>query len=147
MKTDSLILPVTDTFKIECDVPNIKSLIVRNDTTVNRKNYIGHIIKSFDSKNRLLKVFVSNLYESNVDKIYSSTSVYDTAGHVIYEDKTEKFIRFHCYSYKYDLNGHIISKIGYSSGEIGIKVSYIYEGGKLIKEITERPGQKTEKTY
>jgi hypothetical protein len=147
VKGDTSALAINDTFKIDCEQPNIYNLIVRSDTTFDSNNYNGHTIKSFDIKGRLLKTFVTNLFESNSKNIYSSTTVYDTSGHVIYDAKTKEFIRWHCYSYKYNINGNLISKTGYSSGEIGVKILYIYEGDRLIKEITERPGQKSEKLH
>jgi hypothetical protein len=129
-----------DTFKLDCEQPDINKIIVRNDTIINYSKYNGHLVKSYDSNNRLRRVFITNLYESNSKKIFSSTEIYDTAGHIIYECKTQEFVCWHCFKYKYDKAGHLINKSGYSSGEIGINVSYIYDNDKLVKEIIEHPG-------
>jgi hypothetical protein len=146
-KSGTVTLPISDTFKINCDKPNIENLILSNDTTYDYPNYKGHTIKSFDKGKRLIQVFVSNLFESNSKNIVSATTIYDTAGHTIYEDKTKEFIRWHCYCYKFDTKGHLIFKEGYSSGEMGIRVAYIYDNDKLVKEISEHGGKKVEKTY
>ena len=136
-----------DTFKIDCTPPNLTNIIVRSDTTIDYKKYNGHLIQSYDTQNRLRQRLITNLYESNSKKIFSSTEIYDTVGHIIYENKTHEMICWHCYKYTYDNAGHLIEKSGYSSGELGIKISYIYNGNKLVKEITERLGQKNVKTY
>lgn len=140
-------LPTKDTFKLICEMPNIEELIVRSDTSYDYPNYKEHTIRSFDKKNRLIQVFKSNLFESNTKKIYSETVIYDTAGRIIYEDKTKQFTRWHYYCYKFDTNGNMIYKEGYSSGEMGLRVSFMYENGKLVKEISERGGRKIEKIY
>lgn len=140
-------ITIDDTSKINCVKPNIENLIVHSDTTVDYPHYKGHTIKSFDVQKRVRQIFESNLFESNSKNIVSSTIIYDTIGHIIYEDKTKEFIRWHYYCYKYDTNGHLVFKEGYSSNEMGIKVLYIYDNDKLIKEITEHSGQKNEKNY
>jgi hypothetical protein len=145
--TSIIAIPISDTFKLNCDKPNIERLIVRSDTTFDYNNYEGHTIKSFDNQRRLRKLFISNLFESNSKSIYSSTAIYDTAGHIIYEDKTMEFIRWHCYCYKYDPRGHLIFKEGYSSGEMGIRETYMYQEDKLVKKITERLTGQVEKVY
>ena len=105
------------------------------------------MIKSYDSHNRLRETGITNLYENDSRKIFSSTEIYDTVGHLIFENKTQEFICWHCYKYTYDNAGHLIFKSGFSSGEVGVNISYIYDGDKLIKEIAERAGEKTEKNY
>lgn len=146
-KSGTVITPISDTFKLTCTKPNVDNLHLYNDTVYDYPDYKGHTIKSFDKKKRLMQVFESNLFESNSKKIVSATTIYDTAGHIIYEDKTNGLIRWHCYCYKFDAKGHLIFKEGYSSGEMGIRVSYIYDKDKLIKEITERGGQKIETIF
>ncbi len=146
-KDKIITLPISDTFKLTCDKPSIEKLILHNDTTYDYPNYKGHIIKSFDKEKRLIQVFESNLFESNSKNIVSATTIYDTAGHIIYEDKAKEFLRWHCYCYKFDTKGHLIFKEGYSSGEMGIRISFIYENDKLVKEITEHGGQKVETIY
>lgn len=146
-KSGTTIVPKSDTFKVICNKPNIDNRIVRSDTTFDYTNYKGHTIKSYDKEGRLIEIYVSNLFESNSKNIFSTITVYDTAGHVIYDAKTKEFICWHCYSYKYDTSGHLVFKVGYSSGELGIKQTYIYDGDKLIKEVVERPTGKVEKVY
>jgi len=137
----------SDTFDIQCNIPVIDNSIARCDTTFSTDNYKGHIIKCFDKVGRLLKYDSTNLFESNMNKIYDYSRIYDTLNHLVYESISQGLVRFHCYSYKYDGKSHLIEKSGYSSGELGIKVLYVYDGDKLLREITERPGKKTEKIY
>ncbi|PZR01894.1 MAG: hypothetical protein DI539_28095, partial [Flavobacterium psychrophilum] len=147
--SDSVNVPLTigDTFKLTCNKPSIEDIIAHSDTIYDYPNYKEHTIKSYDREKRLIQVFESNLFESNSKDIFSATTIYDTAGRKIYEDKTKGFIRWHCYFYKFDTKGHLIFKEGYSSGEVGIRVSYIYDNGKLIREVTEHGGQKVETIY
>ncbi len=146
-KSRTINLLANNTFKLICSKPDIEGLIFRYDTTYDYPDYKGHTIKSFDKEKRLLQVFVSNLFESNTEYVVSSTTIYDTAGYVIYEDKTRGGIRLHCYCYHYDTEGHLIFKWGYSSGETGIRESCIYENGRLIKKIVERVEQEVEIIY
>ena len=146
-KSGTFAILMSDTFKLNCDKPNIDSFIVHRDTIFDYNNYNGHTIKSLDKKGRSIQLYVSNLFESNSKNIYSETTIYDTARHIVYEDKTKEFIRWHCYSYRYDIRGHLVFKEGYSSGELGLKASYIYEGETLVKEIVERLTGKVEKIY
>jgi len=145
--TTNLVSNSSDTFHIQCDIPAIENIIANCDTIFNTKNYKGHVIKCFDKVGHLLKIDSTNLFESNMNKVYAYSKIYDTANRLTYESISKGLVKFHCYTYKHDANGHLIEKSGYSSGELGIKVSYVYEGDKLIKEITERPGEKTEKSY
>jgi len=134
-----------DPFVINCTPPNVERLIVRSDTTFRMENYDGHRIKSFDSKGRLVRFIRANLFESNSNNIYSFTTFYDSVGHVIYEDKVKGFnSKWHCYCFQYDELGQLIMKSGYSSGEIGIKVTYVYKDDKLVNEIIERADGKKE---
>jgi len=135
----------SDTFHVQCDIPEIENIITICDTTFTKKNYKGHVIKCFDKVGHLLKIDSTNLFESNMNDVYDYSKIYDTANRLTYESISQGLIKFHCYRYKYDVNGHLIEKSGYSSGELGIIVTYVYEGNKLMKEITERPGGKTEK--
>lgn len=137
----------SDTFHVQCDIPQIENIIAKCDTTFSTKNYKGHVIKCFDKVGQLLKIDSTNLFESNMNKVYDYLKLYDTVNRLTYESISQELIKFHCYRYKYDESGHLTEKSGYSSGELGIKVTYVYEGDKLIKEITERPGGKTEKIY
>jgi hypothetical protein len=136
-----------DTFQVDCTLPNLDSSIVRRDTIIDYPKYKGHLIKSYDSRDRLKETEIINLYENDSRKMFSATEIYDTIGHLIFENKTKEFISWHCYKYTYDKMGHLVSKSGFSSGEVGVKISYFYDGDRLIKEITERAGEKTEKNY
>ena len=126
--------------KINCDIPNIEKYIVRSETLLLKNSF--HEIKYYDNNNRLLKIFESNLWENNSDYIQSSTYIYDTLGHLIYEDKSNLTTRWQCYCYKYDSKGHLVHKEGYGSGDLFTKINYIYKGDKLIKEIKENPTYK-----
>jgi hypothetical protein len=130
-----------------CSMPEIDNLILRCDTSFDQSNYKGHIIRCFDKNGQLLKKDSTNLFQNDSRKIFSYKVIYDSAGHLLYESISEGLIAFHCYSHRYDKEGHLIEKEGYSSGEIGVKISYIYKDGKLIKEITERSGDRKVKNY
>jgi len=110
-ETDTSPLPISDTFEIQCAIPNIT--IAYNDTIVDNKNYKVDTIKSFDDKGRLIKLFIYNPYEGNSENFHSSTSIYDAAGHLIYEDKIDNLVLWHCYKYKYDIRGNLILKTGF----------------------------------
>lgn len=145
-KTDTSLVK-NNTFNIDCTEPRLEAIITRSDTIVDYEKFEGHLIKSYDSQNRLRQTVISNLYESNADKVFSTTEVYDTVGHLIYENKIEKHTIWHCYKYGYDSAGHLVSKAGYSSGTMGVKESYIYDGDSLVEKITERPGKITKELF
>ncbi len=136
-----------NTFTTDCTLPNLEGIITRSDTIIDYKKYKGHLIKSFDSRNRLRETVVANLYESNIDKSFSTTEVYDSIGHLIYENKIEGYDIWHCYKYTYDSAGHLVSKAGFSSGTMGVKISYVYDGDSLVEKITERPGKITKEYF
>jgi hypothetical protein len=123
LNTDSTTQAKSDTLKIDCAIPDLSNIIVRNDTTFDYRKFKGHAIESYDSKNRLRRREITNLYENNSKNIFSEIEIYDTVGHKVYESKTRGLVCWHCFKYSYDKAGHLINKSGYSSGEIGINVS------------------------
>jgi len=134
----------SEVFSIDCNTPHIANLIVRNDTIFHSNIDEGDVIKSYDEFGHLLKTDSTNSSRINSDRIFSYESIYDILGHLLYDAITQDSIKFHCYSYKYDKEGNRVEKQGYSSGELGIKITYVYKNGKLSKEIIEKPGSKYE---
>lgn len=108
-----------DTIFIACEQPDVSDLITTSDTIIDYSNR-GDTIKSYNKEKRLIRISFSKTYENNSKNFNSFTTIYDTSGRIIYEDKTQGFTRWHCYSYKYDANDHLVYKEGYSSGEMGI---------------------------
>jgi hypothetical protein len=131
----------TTRFNIDYLPYSMHNMIVHSDTTFDMNNYHGHIIRFYDNKERLAKITVTNLFESDFSKIYAVDSIYDTTGHVIYEDQVMAGTRWHCYQYEFDSHARLITRTGYSSGDIGSKLTYIYEGDKLVKQISEPLGK------
>jgi hypothetical protein len=146
-KSSETIASTQDTSISFCSIPEIDNLILRCDTSYDPNKDKGHVIRCFDKYGQLLKKDSINLFESDSKKIFEYKVIYDSVGHFLYESISEGLITFHCYSYRYDKEGHLIEKQGYSSGEIGVKILYIYKDGKLIKEITERLGNRIEKNF
>ena len=146
-KSSKIVAANQDTSIALCFMPVIDNLIRLCDTLFDQSNYKGHIIRCFDKNGQLLKTDSTNLFQSDPGKIFSYKFIYDSNGHLLYESISQGLITFHCYSYSYDNEGHLIEKQGYSSGEMGVKISYIYKDGKLIKEITDRSGDRKEKNY
>lgn len=146
-KSSKTVATNQDTSIALCFMPEIHNLIRRCDTLFDQSNYKGHIIRCFDKNGQLLKRDSTNLFQSDSRKIFSYKVIYDSNGHLLYESISQGLITFHCYSYNYDSEGHLIEKQGYSSGEMGVKISYIYKDGKLIKEITDRSGDRKEKNF
>jgi|GEM_PF-1322940 len=136
-----------NTFNIDCTEPRLEAVITRSDTIIDYEKFNGHLIKSYDSQNRLRQTVISNLYENNADKVFSITEIYDSVGHLIYENKIQKYTIWHCYKYSYDNAGHLVSKAGYSSGTMGVKETYVYDGDSLVEKITERPGKITKEHF
>jgi hypothetical protein len=145
-KSDTTIINTGNTFMLDCSQPPIDGIITRTDTTGSAKEgvFLQH---SFDKKQRLVRVIESNFKEKDPAKSFSATTIYDTVGHIIYQDKTDHQIRWHCYRYRYDEKGFLVYKSGYSSGQEGIKLSYFYEGDRLVKEIREKAGERMLITY
>lgn len=136
-----------NTFTTDCTLPNLEGIITRSDTIIDYKKYKGHLVKSYDSRNRLRERLIANWYESTTERSFSTTEVYDTVGHLIYENKIDKDILWHCYKYSYDSAGHMVSQAGFSSGTMGVKISYVYDGDSLVEKITERPGKITKEYF
>jgi hypothetical protein len=135
-------------YRTLCEKPKIESLVFKRDTTYDYPNLKKYTIRSFDLEKRLRQIFISHSFDSDSGPTeVSSTTIYDTAGHIVYEDKREGFARLHCNNYRYDATGRLLFKEGFSSNELGVKQTYIYEGDKLIKLATERITGKTEKVF
>lgn len=111
-------------------MPDIEQRVARIDT-VQKPNKPSYSVNWYDSKNRMVKQFYLRIPETDSAKTSSSTVVYDTAGHVLYQSIVDQGIQFQCYLYTYHSDGTLASKQGYGSGQAGIREQYPKKDGTL----------------
>ncbi len=131
----------SDTFTLSSGYPDIIRSIVRTDSIrtaltdnkTGKNNTPGKTQKSYDKQGRLIREVKYDGLSDSAGKTSTITSIFDTAGHTIYEDHSEGDSRRSCYRYSFDSSGHMVYKEGYGSGDAGSKTTYIYQGDKLVK--------------
>jgi len=114
-----------DSLKLFCQMPDVEHLIKKVDTVrkLNKLSY-SYTVHSYDAKDRLIKEFYFREDVNDSTKTSSSTVIYDTAKHVVYQNLVDKDVQFQCYLYSYHSDGSLASKEGYGSGQSGIREEY-----------------------
>lgn len=144
----------TNTFVLSCQRPLQEKSIERSDT-IWKPHTNTLLIVNRGKGNRLISQVTltdtKNIGVFSFDNIKSArikTIFYDSAKSVIYESISENGVTFHCYTFRYDIDGRLTYKEGFSSGELGVKIAYKYDrSGKLVREQIERGSGKVTKEH
>ncbi|MCT4640188.1 MAG: hypothetical protein N4A72_21000 [Bacteroidales bacterium] len=116
--------------------------ILYADTTYNDSTSI-QTIRYYDNNNKLTKLVRTNIHMSHA--IFGPrTEVYNENELIILEQVQDyKGVIWHRYVYEYDERNNLISKEGFSSGELGHRIEYKYDEYGVLIEQTEIKNGKT----
>ncbi|QCK15572.1 hypothetical protein [Mangrovivirga cuniculi] len=121
--------------------------IINIDTLFNDSTGLERII-GYDKNNKIVKITSLNKY-SSLGLMGKRIEVYNIAEKKVLEQSFDyKGILWHQYIYEYDSLNRIIAKEGFSSGELGHRIEYIYKADTMVGENEYRNGQLVNsKTY
>jgi hypothetical protein len=137
---DSLDYPPYDTMIISGFKKEIDK-IIRFDTLNENRKQIKTII-GLDCKNDTILKVSTHIITSLAIGAGPKIRIYNSNGLILLEEFRDVHgTPWHRYIFEYDDNNRLIIKEGYSSGEIGIRIEYLYNlDGKLTEKVYSRFG-------